>query len=112
MIETQKLTLQGQPTFITQPQIHHHHHNLHHHTHTHNVVENHHHYPITTVRVPSNGCGVNVLTESTPNFNVFHGNENNLVSAESTGKVEIQKGCSNESFNSNSATSVNKPIPR
>lgn len=58
----------GQPTFITQPQIHHHHHNLHHHTHTHNVVENHHHYPITAVSVPANGYGFNIQSETPTDF--------------------------------------------
>uniref|UniRef100_W6ND66 Heat shock protein DnaJ domain containing protein n=1 Tax=Haemonchus contortus TaxID=6289 RepID=W6ND66_HAECO len=99
----------GQPTFITQPQIHHHHHNLHHHTHTHNVIENHHHYPITTVRVPSHGYSVNVLTENHPNFTSYHVNDHNYAPVESTRNVE--NDCLNEPFISSSAIpSLNKPV--
>ncbi|CAJ0607546.1 unnamed protein product [Cylicocyclus nassatus] len=70
----------GQPTIIAQPQIHHHHHNLHHHTHTHNVVENHHHYPITTITLPSQAYNVNTASERLSGFStVVHNDEDHNV---------------------------------
>ncbi|KAJ1369540.1 hypothetical protein KIN20_031024 [Parelaphostrongylus tenuis] len=98
----------GQPTFITQPQIHHHHHNLHHHTHTHNVVENHHHYPITTVKVPSHGYFVDRLPETSPNQrSVLKTNEN--LTYKNTKTLESQKESTKEHHPWSLDTSLSKP---
>ncbi|KAK6735951.1 hypothetical protein RB195_018920 [Necator americanus] len=82
----------GQPTFITQQQIHHHHHNLHHHTHTHSLVESHHHYPITTITVPSHSYCPNFLTEDPLNIgNVILNDECRRFSSDSSMKYATQK---------------------